>query len=345
MIKLDGNEGEGGGQILRTALALSCITKKPFDIVNIRKNRPDPGLKAQHLNCIKTLQQLYSCKVEDSFLGSEKLRFIPGELKKRKIEIDIGTAGSITLLLQCVVLPCVLEKKSIKIKIIGGTDVKWSMQWDYYNEVVLSQYRRFADIETRLIRRGYYPKGNGEIEIKIVPKENKEKIDLSKRGSLIYIKGISHASKDLGDVAERQASAAEQSLSQLNCPIRIDTRYYNSKSIGSGISLWVTFSLNEEDIDMVRPIRLGSDALGEKGKSSEEVGEEAGKKLVDEINSGAIVDNHLCDNILPLLGLFGGEIKTSKITKHTLSNIYVCENFLGKIFQVEENVIKVQQSR
>src|SRR3989338_7934417 len=140
MIKLDGSYGEGGGQITRTALALSALTGRPFEVDNIRKGRCDSGLKAQHLYCIKSLEELCNAKTNEIKLGSEYLRFIPGEFKAKNLEIEIGTAGSITLLLQAVLLPCLFHK--VKLTIIGGTDGKWAMPYDYFNEVF---FRRLLD--------------------------------------------------------------------------------------------------------------------------------------------------------------------------------------------------------
>lgn len=343
ILQIDGNFEEGGGQILRSALALSCITKKPFDIKDIRKNREQPGLKHQHLHCIKALQQIYDCRVEDAYLGSEKIRFIPGKLKKRTIDIDIGTAGSITLLLQSIMLAVAFENKTVRVKIKGGTDVKWSMSWDYFNEILIPNIRRVANIETKLLKRGYYPVGGGQVELKIKPIEKREWIRLEKRGKIIHVKGVSHASRDLieAEVSERQASSAKQVISELNCPIKIDARYNESQCTGSGITLWATYSLDNDEIDVYRPIRIGSDYYGEKGVRAEEIGSKVANKLLKIIYTGAVVDEHLCDNLIPYLGLLKGEIKTNKITKHTKANIYVCEKFLGIKYKIEDNNISV----
>ncbi|MCK4522378.1 MAG: RNA 3'-terminal phosphate cyclase [Nanoarchaeota archaeon] len=345
MIELDGAYKEGGGQILRTALALSTILQKPFEVNSIRKARPNPGLKNQHLFCIKALQQLCNAKVEGAELGSDYVRYIPEKIKGKTININIETAGSITLLLQSLLLPCLFAKENTRLNITGGTDVRWSMPFDYFNQVFIPQISKYAEkIDTALIRRGYYPKGSGKIGIKIKPLENIKqapKINLTEQGNPMQIKGISHASKDLekAEVAERQAGTAKLILNRLNTPIQIQTEYNETLSTGSGIVLWAVFSKNPEETSAVNPIRLGADALGERGKRAEQVGKEAAEKLLDEISSKAPVDRHLADNIIPFLGLFGGEIKTSKITNHTLTNIYVVEKFLGKRFNIEDKVI------
>ena len=186
------------------------------------------------------------------------------------------------------------------------------------------------------------------MDIKIKPKfslesiKEAQKIELMERGSLIQIKGISHASSDLekANVAERQARAAKLVLNKFNCPVKIQTEYCDTLSIGSGITLWAIFSKGEE-IDFNNPIILGADCLGERGKRAEVVGQEAAEKLAKEIGSKAAVDMHLADNLIPFLSIFGGRIKVSKISNHTLTNIYVCEKFFNGEFNVdkENNII------
>ena len=345
LIEIDGSEG--GGQIVRTALALSTLLNKPFKVTNIRKARPTPGLKNQHLYCIKALQQLCNAKVDGAELGSETLLYVPNKISASKIKVDIKTAGSITLLLQSLLLPSMLSEKKNKIEVIGGTDVKWSPQIDYLKEITIPQIKNYAEkIELETEKRGYYPKGNGKITLKIKPKYDIEniskakKINLTEQGELIQIKGISHASIDLqkAEVAERQARSAKVGLSHLKVPISITTNYSETASTGSGITLIAVFS---RDTGFLEPIRLGSDQLGEKGMPAEEVGKQASINLLKEIESKAAVDKHAADNLIPLLALIpGSQIKTSEITDHTLKNIYVVEKFLGKIFEVEDNTIK-----
>ena len=359
MIILDGSKGEGGGQIVRTALALSNITGKPFRVTNIRAGRKDAGLKPQHVHCVKALQQLCGAKSEGAFEGSSELLYVPGKITAKNLTIDIGTAGSITLLLQAVLLPCMFAKKSHMLRLKGGTDTEWSMPADYFANVLLPQYRRVCDITSNLLKRGYYPKGGGEVKLAIKPKihrneyENfeafwkelsKHSFKLEDQGTLIGIKGISHASKDLlnARVAERQAEAAKQKLSKF--PTRISVEYADTLSTGSGITLWAVFSKDGEDIDIANPIRIGADALGAPGKPAELVGQEAAEKLLKSIASKAPVDSHLADNLIPLLALCApSSMLVEEITKHAHTNIDVVEAFLGKVFKIEGNLITTKR--
>ena len=136
MILLDGSKGEGGGQIVRTALALSSLTGKPFRVTNIRQGRRDPGLKPQHVHCITALQELCKAKAEGAYEGSRELLFVPGPIAAKNLTIDIGTAGSITLLLQAVLLPCMFAQKNHTLTLKGGTDTEWSMPVDYFTNVL-----------------------------------------------------------------------------------------------------------------------------------------------------------------------------------------------------------------
>ncbi len=357
MIEVDGSFEEGGGAIVRTALALSTVTRQSFAVNDIRKGRKIPGLKPQHLYCIKALEQLCNADVKGAEEGSLFLKYFPGKLISRDIEIDIGTAGSITLFLQAILLPSLFASRTMNIRITGGTDVKWSTPFDYMNNVFFPQILRFADVKARLLKRGYYPKGNGRIEIKITPRiklndfatfpefrqilgQKVPKYNIIDQPHLIQIKGISHASLSLqkANVAERQAENANSILKkQFDVPIKIQPEYQDTLSTGSGITLWAIFSKNKDDVDENNPIRMGADALGEQGKKAELVGEEAVLSLINEIKSNAPVDSHLADQLLPFMALLkGSKIKTSRITNHSKSNVYAIEKFLDKTFDVDE---------
>ena len=306
---------------------------------------------------IEGAKQLCDAKVEGMEIGSEYLKFEPSKLKSKDLHLDIGTAGSMTLILQSVLLPCMFGDKQIKIELVGGSDCIWSPPFDYFKEVLIPQIRRFADIGVKLIKRGYYPKGNGKIELKIKQKHHLEdfnnfedfhkhlkektpKINLTQQHHLIQIKGISHASFELqkANVAERQAKTAELILkNKYNSPVNIETTYSETLSTGSGITLWAIFSKNIDEIDINNPIRLGADSLGERGKKAGIVGEEAANNLIKEIESKAPADHYLADQLLLFMALTGNsKIRTSEITSHCKTNIYVIEKFLGKTFEIDE---------
>ena len=169
MLKIDGSFGEGGGQILRSTISLSVLLQKPVEIYNIRSNRPKSGLRAQHIHTIKILADIFNAKVENLILGSQFLRFIPNKANKyfednsQAIKVDIGTAGSISMVLQALIPSIALSKKFIDLQIIGGTDVRMSPTIDYLRYVVSEAFKIIGlNFTIDVLRRGYYPNG-GEL--------------------------------------------------------------------------------------------------------------------------------------------------------------------------------------
>ncbi|HJX05937.1 MAG TPA: RNA 3'-terminal phosphate cyclase [Candidatus Nanoarchaeia archaeon] len=363
IIELDGSHGEGGGAILRQALALSMLTGKAFKITNIRKGRCNPGLAAQHLACVEAAMNLCDAEVVGCYTGSTEVQFTPKEFKGGHHKIDIGTAGSITLLLQSLLLPSLFCGKRVSFQITGGTDVKWSQPFDYFKYVFLPQMNRYGTVEANLFKRGYYPKGGGEVRVVINGNYTANGIPTSvlllEQKKILQIRGVSHASLDLeqAKVAERQSESARMHLEKLNVPFRVEHQYSKSLSTGSGITLWAVFG--EDEIDQRNPVILGADSLGERNKKTasdklagsenqgflkaEVVGKEAAENLIKAIESGAGVDAYLADQLVPFMALSGGLIKTSKVTEHVKSNIYVAEKFLDSKFEIKENIISCEK--
>ncbi|UCF93020.1 MAG: RNA 3'-terminal phosphate cyclase [Desulfobacterales bacterium] len=346
MLHLDGSYQEGGGQLLRTALALATLTRTPFRIEKIRHNRSQPGLKNQHLACINALKQLSNAEVKGARLGSPAIEFFPGKVAHSRLTLDIGTAGSITLLLQSLLLPCLFADHNVRLKIKGGTDTKWSIPMDYFTHVIRPLFSPFARIEIGAMQRGFYPRGQGLVDLTIKPgdslddhenfealvthvRQHHSRWCLTAKTELTKVEGISCASEQLraAQVAERQAEGAARKLRQRG-PVKIETEYCRTASPGTVITLWIT---NQD-----RRVLVGADALGTKGKPAEAVGAAAAEKLLKIINSDAAVDHHLADNLIPLLALTRGIIRTDQITGHIRSNIYVCEKFLNVSFRVDE---------
>jgi RNA 3'-phosphate cyclase len=349
MLNINGSYLEGGGQIVRTAVSLGVLTQKAFKIDKIRSNRPSQGLKNQHLTGIRILRDLTDSVVEHCQLGSTEITFYPRKiLKGAEMTIDIGTAGSITLLLQSILLPCLFSGKKFQFTIKGGTDVTWSPSYDYMAQVVFPHFLRYSSGALALKKRGYYPKGMGEVEVNIKKKWTFEQIlskevslkpfSLHSQGTLVKIAGISHASADLQGVAERQAKAATAILQKWKVPVEIMSTYNTAASPGSGITLWAIFTGDSTDVDFIDPIRVGADILGEQGKRAETVGEECALQLNAAIASGTPVDKYCADQLIPLLGIVGGEIAVQEITDHTRTNMYVTEQFLGVKFIVDEKL-------
>ena len=329
MVKIDGTYGEGGGQIIRTAIALAAITGEEVEIENIRANRPNPGLSAQHLHAVKAVEKLSGGRTEGLELRSTGLKFAPGALNGFEGEIDIGTAGSITLLLQCLIPVAVFADSETKVRIRGGTDVKWSPPMDFYTELFLKAIREMGcDVHLDLKRRGYYPKGDGLVEAKIAPSHQLKGIVLveAERTGEGVVKGISHSCGLPAHVAERQAKAAESVLNAAgyDSAIKIERENGGGRTTGCGITLWKGY-------------KSGS-ALGERGKRAERVGEEAAGNIIKELESASTVDVYLTDQLIPYIALANGksEMRVREMTKHLETNVYVTKKFLDVEFEVEK---------
>lgn len=328
LITVDGSFGEGGGAILRQALGLSAFSGRGVRVVNIRARRPKPGLRAQHLKAVEAVVGVSSARVTGAARGSTEISFRPGTPKSGRFVLNVGTAGSTTLVLQAVLVPCLCDNGEYVLEITGGTDVPWSPPVDYLRMVTFPVLRTVSEAEIMLVRRGYYPKGGGRIRARLRGRtEPTARILASDRGRHLAIQGISHAADSLRGrrVAERQADAAERALKPLGLPVEFDAHYAAADSPGSGITLWTV-------TDGAPPI--GCSALGARGKPAETVGAEAAQLLRKELASGAVVDRYLADQLVPFLAISGGSFRTSAITGHCRSNMYVAERILGARFEV-----------
>ena len=278
------------------------------------------------------------------------------------MSFDIGTAGSLTLLLQAILPAALFAPGKVHLRLTGGTNVSHSPPVEYFSSAFLPHLSSFGKIGFSFVQRGYFPKGSGKVELEIRPvfslsdygtfadlqKVLSQKllgISLSERGKLLKISGVSHASLDLkqSEVAERQAHSAKASILHqlqkqgISCPVIIQSEYSNSLSTGSGVSLFAHFAaVGKEEPDQSHPVTLGADSLGERGKRAEAVGQEAATALIKEVSSGACVDRHLADQLIPFMALAGNSrILASEITSHCLTNIFVVEKFLGRRFEVD----------
>ncbi|MDK2795719.1 MAG: 3-terminal phosphate cyclase [Archaeoglobaceae archaeon] len=323
MIRIDGSYGEGGGQILRSAVALSCITGKEIEVFNIRANRPKPGLAPQHLMGIEIAKRISDADVEGLRLGSTRILFRPRVVKGGDYKIDIGTAGSITLILQTVLPLLLLADKPSRLEIIGGTDVAWSPTIDYFENVTLRALREMnCSVRLRLIARGYYPKGGGRVIVEVEPSKirGREFSEINER-----IEGISHCQNLPEHVAERQKESAIRYLNEkgLNAEIRVEV--LRGLSTGSGITIWSGYK--------------GGSSLGERGKRAEDVGIESARNFYEEFSAKGVFDSHLADQVMVFGAIAVGRTKytTTRFTEHLKSNEYVIRSFFGEILKLNES--------
>ncbi|MCR3884094.1 RNA 3'-terminal phosphate cyclase [Methanotrichaceae archaeon M04Ac] len=326
MIEIDGSFGEGGGQIVRTAVALSAVTGDPVRITRIRDNRPKPGLSPQHATAIKALARVADAEIQGVKPGSAEIIFRPRDLRGGEYEVDIGTAGSVTLLIQCLLPALVFADSPATLIVRGGTDVRWSPTIDYLSRVALPAFGEFAVRSTLSCeRRGYHPRGGGIAVLKTVPgKLQRADLSPSKFGS---VDGVSHSSNLPEHVARRQAKAAREILKGAGYRAEIGCEATNLPSTGSGITLWSG--------------RKGASALGERGLLAEKVGAMAAEEMVAELGSKAAVDRHLSDQLVPYLALAGGSYTAPMVSSHASTNIWTAQRFLDVNISVEEGEVAI----
>ncbi|MGB9937930.1 MAG: RNA 3'-terminal phosphate cyclase [Methanobacterium sp.] len=329
LIEINGSYGEGGGAFLRNAIALSALTLKPIHIKNIRAKRPKPGLMPQHFNAVNAVAQLSGAECDKLSVGSNEIIFKPQQIAGGNFNIDIKTAGSITLVLQAFMLPAAFANSSVKITVKGGTDVRWSPTIDYLRNVtfkILESMGYYPKID--LIRRGHYPRGGGIVKVMVEPIKKLNPIELIDL-EFDEIKGISHAVNLPEHVAIRQAESAKKLLKEsgINSDIEIE-HSDNAIGPGSGITLWTDNN-----------IPVGGSYIGERGLRAEKVGQYAAKEVLYSISKGAAVDKYIGDQIIPYIGVAGNSVvKTAELTLHAITNIYIAELLLGKKFNVDGEI-------
>lgn len=328
MLKIDGSYGEGGGQILRTALSLSCLLRRPIEIYNIRKGRQRPGLQPQHLTCVRAAKTISDAETEGDKVNSLDLRFSPKEVKGGSYFFDIGTAGSISLVLQTLFLPLSFGSNKSTIEIIGGSHVPWSPSFHYLKEVFIPSVEKMGcRINLRIERWGWYPKGGGKVVAEIIPVNTLSPLALVERGELTGIKGISAISNLPLSIAGRQKAEGLRILRENG--LDGDIELINAPSIGKGTFFFI----------LARYVNslTGFSSLGAIGKRAEEVGREACQEFLSFHNSGRAIDPRLADQLVPYLSLANGNpsFTTSRITQHLLTNIWLVKQFLPVKIEID----------
>jgi RNA 3'-terminal phosphate cyclase (ATP) len=325
VIEVDGSVGEGGGQVLRTALAVAAVLERPVRVYNIRVKRQRPGLQRQHMTSVKAMAEISRGKVEGLSLGSTEVTFYPGRPTGGSYFFDIGTAGSVTLLLQTI-MPVMAAAGEATARVRGGTDVPKAPPIDYYRFVLAPLLAKFnISLDIRLLRRGHYPRGGGEVVVTLRKEGPLRPVSLVSSGKVIRVEGLSHCVRLPAHVAQRQASAAAELLKRLGSPVNIMTESYESAKDphlgpGSGILVW---AVTESSV-------LGGDALGERGKPAEEVGREAARSLLEDLSTGMALDRHASDMLLIYTALAGGtsELGGASLTLHARTVIDVLRTML-----------------
>ena len=319
MIEIDGSHGEGGGQIIRTSLTLSAITRKPVTITNIRAGRPNPGLQMQHLTSAKAVRNVCRGRLEHAELHSTELIFEPGEIVGGRYDFDIGTAGSVTLVAQTLIPILLFASKESELRITGGTHVMKSPGYDYFERVFVPATAMFGvSLECRMLKAGYYPAGGGCIEVHVKPSKphgcgswpREEKVQ-----ALIRLAGLP------AGIAVREKKIFVQ-----NGIESVFVRNDETLSVGNAVTAWKGLT--------------GAYVIGERGKRAEAVAQEALDALKEEKGD---VDLHLADQILLYAALAEGKTRyaTSKISGHLRTNACIISKFLDRKITVEDGAVSV----
>lgn len=335
MLTIDGSHGEGGGQILRTALALAAITGQAIRFEKIRAGRKNPGLAAQHLTGLRAIAEICKAQVSGDEPGSQTLIFRPGgPARAGDYVFDVaearegGSAGASSLVLQTVLLPLALAGRGAStgnrdstVIIRGGTHVAWSPPFDYIRDVWLPTLSRMGVGATlELNRWGWYPVGEGEIQV-IVKGWEKDlaSLTLVERGDLLRVRGRAVAANLPSHIPQRMATRAQSLLRLAGVEARIDPLRVRAACPGAGIFLTAEYEA----------LCAGFSALGARGKASEAVAEEAVAALLAHRDSGAALDQHLADQLVLPLALAGGvsSFTVERVSRHLTTNIWVVEQF------------------
>jgi RNA 3'-terminal phosphate cyclase (ATP) len=336
VIIIDGSKGEGGGQVLRTSLALSLATGTPFRIEHIRAARPKPGLLRQHLTAVQAAAAVGRAGVEGDAIGSRTLTFTPQAVEPGEYTFSVGTAGSATLVLQTILPPLLRAAGRTTVTLEGGTHNPWAPPFDYLQRVFLPIVNRLGPrVEATLERCGFYPAGGGRFVVTIEPAPELAHLELVDRGEIVgrrVVALVAHLPRHIG---EREVATA---LGQLNWQPEAGRVDSVANTPGPGNVVFV-----ELESEHVTEICTG---FGEVGKSAEKVADDPVKEIRRYLAAGVPVGCHLADQLLPLLAVgSGGSFRTLTLSRHALTNADVVHQFGGARIDVtpeSRDVVRVE---
>lgn len=309
MLEIDGAYGEGGGQLVRMAVALAAVTQIPLRIRQVRARRPKPGLAPQHLTAVRAVAALCGGEVEGLAIGSQNLVFVPTQLRGGTFEFDVGTAGSVPLVAQALLPAMAMAGRRVDVRLVGGTDIWAAPPLDYLQHVLLPLLRSLgARVSLRCTRRGYYPRGGGLVEL-VMEQSTLVSRRLDAQGGLRSIRGIAHAANLPLHIPARMREAAMSCLAgRGRCDIET-ALLHEPAAFGTGgaIVLWAD---TEHTV-------LGAGCVARRGVRAELLGRTAGSELEMDLASGATLDIHAADQMLVYFALSGGgSFLTRRLSSH-----------------------------
>ena len=327
-LTLDGAYGEGGGQLLRTAVALAAITGRAITIENVRAKRPKPGLAPQHVAAVAAVAALCSAHVDGLAPRSTNLAFAPGRLSGGEFRFDVGTAGSVTLVMQALLPVLIACGEPCTATLCGGTDVRGAPPLDYFLYVTLALLARIGARATLAIRRrGYYPRGGGEVTLSVLPSQLRP-LSFLEPGTIRRIGGAAHVAAIDVNIARRMRDAF---VAEFAAPAGVDSRIdviplAPDQAVGAG-GAFVAWVEAEHTV-------LGAGRVAERGVRAEAIGSAVAAELRADLAVDACLDIHAADQMLIYLALAGGgSFATREVTSHAQTAIWLLEQFLPVRFQ------------
>lgn len=338
MITVDGSIGEGGGQVLRTALALSIATRRACRIEHIRSKRPKPGLLRQHLTAVQAATAVGDAQVEGDTIGSTALTFVPRAIRAGEYRFAVGTAGSATLVMQTVLPPLLLASGESTLILEGGTHNPWAPPFDFLQRAFMPLVNRLGpSVETTLKRPGFYPAGGGAFAVTVRPSKVLGRLELIERGTVVARRVTAMLANLPRHIAERELRVALDLLNwrrECGSVVNVDG--------GPGPGNLVLIELESEHVTEI------TSGFGEVGVAAEAVADRAVKDMRRYLAAGVPVGVHLADQLLTVLALSEGEFRTVSLSRHSLTNIEVIRHFVDvRIAVVEEgrDVVRVEVTR
>lgn len=339
VVRVDGGLGEGGGQVLRTAVALAALTGQDLEVHDIRAGRPNPGMAPQHLAAVRAVGAFCDAEMEGADLGSTDLRFCPGPVKGGSYRIDVGTAGSVSLVLQSCLLSMCRCKEFFQLEVRGGTDVQMAPPIDHLGMVLIPLLGRMGyRLDMKLEARGFYPEGGGMVRLSGIGTDDLTGLSLLDKGRFLGIEGVAYAQGLPNDVPQRMAMECKKLLVKEQT-VRMKVERTDGLSTGAGLVLSARY---ENTL-------LGASKLGERGLRSERVAQIACHDLMREMG-GPTLDVHTADQMVPYMALSGrtSEFRVRELTSHLQTQMWLLPQFLPVMFDVDNGIptrIRVVPSR
>jgi len=336
LLEIDAAYGEGGGQLVRTAVALAAITGTPIRLRAVRARRTPPGLAPQHVAAIRSVASICAGTCEGLALRARSFDFIPGPIVGGNYRFDIGTAGSITLLLQALVPVMLRADRDSRVRVIGGTDIRAAPPADYFRLVLVELLRRMgATISMVIHRRGYYPRGGGEVEVTVAP-SNLRAFHAASAGPLLGIDGVVHVGNLPVQIAQRMHTTARAALveatgSKAGGSIDIAEQVLGRElAIGTGGAVVLRAR--------TQATLLGAGRVAERGVPAETLGTAAGQELAGDLASGATLDLHAADQMLVYCAMADGasEFRTRRLSSHATTAMWLIQQFLPASVEISQ---------